>query len=145
MKKYIIILILVIASCNEEDYVRESRSSPQAVCIDGVALDQITGITYSCKNYDLMSRISLVELNADAGNDCWGWTDSSTGREYAIMGVNNDDSLFLIYLDEVGINIGNKIEIIKKINFDNSIEIKINQKKLHITEQVAKHLLIKKH
>ena len=36
-------------------------------------------------------------------------------------------------------------KIIKKINFDNSIEIKINQKKLHITEQVAKHLLIKKH
>ena len=89
MKKYIIVLILVIASCNEEDYVRESRVSPQAVCIDGVALDQITGITYSCKNYNLMSRISLGELNADAGNDCWGWTDSSTGKEYAIMGVNN--------------------------------------------------------
>ena len=60
------------------------------------------------------------------------------------MGVNNDDSSFLIYLDEVGINIGNKVEIIKKINFDNSIELKINQN-LHITEQVAKHLLIKKH
>ena len=61
------------------------------------------------------------------------------------MGVNNDDSSFLIYLDEVGINIGNKVEIIKKINFDNSIELRINQKNLHITEQVAKHLLIKKH
>jgi len=71
--------------------------------------------------------------------------DSEIGCKATIMGVNNDDSLFLIYLDEVGINIGNKIEIIKKINFDNSIEIKINQKKLHITEQVAKHLLIKKH
>ena len=89
MKKYIIILLLSIASCNKEEYVRDSRTLPQAVCIDGVALDQITGITYGCKNYDLMSRISLRELNADAGNDCWGWNDSLTGKEYAIMGVNN--------------------------------------------------------
>ena len=29
-------------------------------------------------------------MDAEAGNDCWGWTDQyMTGREYAIMGVDN--------------------------------------------------------
>ena len=28
-------------------------------------------------------------MNADSGNDSWGWTDSSTGKEYALMGLDN--------------------------------------------------------
>jgi choice-of-anchor B domain-containing protein len=39
-----------------------------------------------------MGRVTLEEMDAEAGNDCWGWTDSTTGREYAIMGVNNGTS-----------------------------------------------------
>ena len=45
--------------------------------------------TYECLDYDLMGHVSLEEMDAEAGNDCWGWTDVMTGREYAIMGVNN--------------------------------------------------------
>ena len=36
-----------------------------------------------------MGHVSLKEMDAEAGNDCWGWTDLTTGREYAIMGVDN--------------------------------------------------------
>ena len=28
-------------------------------------------------------------MDAEYGNDCWGWTDDSTGKEYAIMGLTN--------------------------------------------------------
>ncbi|WP_345742793.1 choice-of-anchor B family protein [Aquimarina aggregata] len=45
--------------------------------------------SYPCKDYDLMSRISLATMSAGAGNDSWGWTDPSNGKEYAIIGLNN--------------------------------------------------------
>ncbi|WP_367183348.1 choice-of-anchor B family protein [uncultured Aquimarina sp.] len=45
--------------------------------------------SYPCKDYDLMSRISLSQMNAGAGNDSWGWTDPQTSKEYAIIGLNN--------------------------------------------------------
>ena len=36
-----------------------------------------------------MGHISLEEMDAEAGNDCWGWTDPVSGKEYALMGLNN--------------------------------------------------------
>ncbi|MCW8980472.1 choice-of-anchor B family protein [Altibacter sp.] len=44
---------------------------------------------FPCDGYDLQSTISLAELNASAGNDSWGWTDPDTGKEYALVGLNN--------------------------------------------------------
>ena len=94
MKNYILILCLVlVSSCQYEDY-DDSKviDSPLATCIDGFAKIPGTDYEYSCLNYDLMGRVTLEEMDAEAGNDCWGWTDSTTGREYAIMGVNNGTS-----------------------------------------------------
>ena len=36
----------------------------------------------------LKSQINLATFGASSGNDCWGYT-SPSGREYAIMGLNN--------------------------------------------------------
>ncbi|WP_367182292.1 choice-of-anchor B family protein [uncultured Aquimarina sp.] len=45
--------------------------------------------SYPCKDYDLMSTITLSQMNASSGNDSWGWTDTQTSKEYAIIGLNN--------------------------------------------------------
>ena len=42
--------------------------------------------TYPCSNVDLMSFLALADIGGGEANDIWGWTDSSTGKEYAIMG-----------------------------------------------------------
>ena len=47
---------------------------------------------YPCNNYDLIGHIDLNTLGANSGNDCWGWTDPSTGKEYALMGLNTGTS-----------------------------------------------------
>ncbi|NER13164.1 choice-of-anchor B family protein [Leptobacterium flavescens] len=44
---------------------------------------------YPCNGYDLVAHINLQSLGAGRGNDIWGWTDSSDGKEYALMGVDN--------------------------------------------------------
>ena len=48
--------------------------------------------TYPCSNVDLMSFLALADIGGGSGNDIWGWTDSSTGKEYAIMGRTNGTS-----------------------------------------------------
>ena len=47
---------------------------------------------YPCNNYDLIGHIDLNTLGANSGNDCWGWTDPATGKEYALMGLNTGTS-----------------------------------------------------
>ena len=48
--------------------------------------------TYPCSNVDLMSFLALADIGGGDANDIWGWTDSSTGKEYAIMGRTNGTS-----------------------------------------------------
>ena len=57
--------------------------SGQTPCTNGTAGE------YPCNGYDLQSFISLDEMDAFEGNDSWGWTDPQTGKEYAIMGLDN--------------------------------------------------------
>ena len=47
---------------------------------------------YPCNNYDLVGHIDLTTLGGNSGNDCWGWTDPSSGKEYALMGLNTGTS-----------------------------------------------------
>jgi choice-of-anchor B domain-containing protein len=44
---------------------------------------------YPCQGIDLIYHLDLDSMDASSGNDCWGWTDTSTGKEYAIIGLNN--------------------------------------------------------
>ncbi len=60
-----------------------------------------------------------------------------------VMGVTLDEKKFLDYLTKLNISIGTKIIIEEKIDFDNSLNIKINNSFHHISSNVAKHLLIK--
>ena len=60
-----------------------------------------------------------------------------------VMGVTLDDKAFLDYLTKLNISIGTYIEIIEKISFDKSISIKIKNIIRHISNDVAKHLLVK--
>jgi len=60
-----------------------------------------------------------------------------------VMGVTLDEKKFLDYLTKLNIRIGTKIIIEEKIDFDNSLNIKINDSFHHVSSNVAKHLLIK--
>jgi choice-of-anchor B domain-containing protein len=50
---------------------------------------------FACSNVDLAANVTLTQLGATAGqegNDIWGWTDPTTGREYALVGIGNGTS-----------------------------------------------------
>jgi len=59
----------------------------QTPCISGFAGE------YPCNGYDLMSNIPVDVLantnGTPEGSDLWGWTDSTTGKEYALAAMTN--------------------------------------------------------
>ncbi|GGD49279.1 choice-of-anchor B family protein [Muriicola marianensis] len=63
---------------------------------------------FPCEGYDLLGRLDLSALGATAGNDIWGWTDTATSREFALVGLNNGtafveitDTENLVYLGKL--------------------------------------------
>ena len=89
-KLLFIFCLSLFFSCEYEDFDdNKDIETPLATCVDGFATIPGTDHTYECLDYDLMGHVSLEEMDAEAGNDCWGWIDEMTGKEYAIMGVNN--------------------------------------------------------
>ena len=60
------------------------------------------------------------------------------------VGVNDSSSEFLQFLDKKGITLGKKIIVLEKEEFDNSLSILIDEKKLSISNKIANNLYIKK-
>ena len=101
MKKgFWFLTFIVIFGCSSEDNMEvevdnqiekpgeetppiENITTAIVPCENGMA-----GI-YPCNGYDLVAHISTSEMSADEGNDIWGWTDDESGKEYALMGLNN--------------------------------------------------------
>eukprot|EP00586_Coscinodiscus_wailesii_P022503 CAMPEP_0172518576 /NCGR_PEP_ID=MMETSP1066-20121228/290898_1 /TAXON_ID=671091 /ORGANISM="Coscinodiscus wailesii, Strain CCMP2513" /LENGTH=661 /DNA_ID=CAMNT_0013300995 /DNA_START=94 /DNA_END=2079 /DNA_ORIENTATION=+ len=79
----------LINDWEEADASLRMVSSAAVTCSNGFAGQ------YPCSGVDLLSLLPLSKLNeasgaaGDEGNDCWGWTDPGTGREFAIMGVES--------------------------------------------------------
>lgn len=71
-------------------------------------------------------------------------SNAKDGQTYIITGVRDSSSLFLQFLDKSNITLGNKITVIDKEAFDNSITIKINGELKTLSNQISKNLFIKK-
>ncbi len=44
------------------------------------------------RNVEFLSNLPLAAIGGGRGNDIWGWTDPTTGAEYALMGRTNGTS-----------------------------------------------------
>jgi len=52
-----------------------------AACVAGTAAG------HACHRIDFVARLELNQLGYNELNDVWGWTDTTTGREYALVGA----------------------------------------------------------
>ncbi|HEU5471965.1 MAG TPA: choice-of-anchor B family protein [Actinophytocola sp.] len=76
------------AAAMERDHEPAWRQDP----VTGLALVPCTnGMAgqFPCRNVDLLAHLPLTSIGGGRGNSMWGWTDSSTGREYIIFGRSN--------------------------------------------------------
>ncbi|PQJ68858.1 choice-of-anchor B family protein [Polaribacter butkevichii] len=84
---FFLVLISLIYSCTKKDvFDRENQViiNPIAKCENGLAGE------YPCNDYDLLTHFSLEDIG---GTDttistCWGWSDTETKKEFALVGTN---------------------------------------------------------
>ncbi|MBT4064233.1 MAG: choice-of-anchor B family protein [Candidatus Marinimicrobia bacterium] len=72
-------------------------SDNKSVSIKGVIVPCENGKAgdYDCNSLDLMAYLTPSELSGGVRtelNDIWGWTDSTSGKEYALVGLFNGTS-----------------------------------------------------
>lgn len=106
----LIIAITVLSACSKEDEgpvdgqgnIQQPEETSFTPCENGLAGE------YPCKGYDLLGHMAVADFNAQEANDIWGWTDASTGKEYALMGLDNGtafiditDTESLVYLGKL--------------------------------------------
>ncbi len=61
-----------------------------------------------------------------------------------ISGVKNDTPSFLKHLDKMELTIGKTVKVTERNDFDQSVELVLNNKKVHISKEVAQNLLVEK-
>jgi len=60
-----------------------------------------------------------------------------------IMGVSEHSPAFLQHLEKLGMTLGKAVKVIAITEFDGSVELLVEEKKISITREVAKHILIR--
>lgn len=76
----------------------------QTPCVNGMAGG------YPCNQITLLSHLSVAQLHGTNANDIWGWTDSTTGKEYALIGLTDGVTFVDISSPTSPIVIGKLIE-----------------------------------
>jgi len=71
-------------------------------------------------------------------------SELNIGAHGICVGVKDTSAAFLKFLDKNQIALGNTIKVLEKEDFDNSLFIKIDSRKIHVSNQIATNLFIKK-
>jgi choice-of-anchor B domain-containing protein len=71
------------------------EATAAAACADGKAGE------FACKNVDLKGFLRHQDMGSRTrvGNDVWGWTDPSSGREFAILGQSDGTAFAEVHKD----------------------------------------------
>ena len=70
------------------------------VCTSGSAGD------FPCSGISLSKRVSLETMGGVTGNDIWGWLDTRSGNEYALMGMTNGTAFVDVSIPESPVFLG---------------------------------------
>jgi len=68
--------------------------------------------------------------------------EQEIGRSCMMIGVKEDSSSFLQYVDKVGLSINKKIKVLSKQPYDELIEIEVNGKRFSVSPKFAENILI---
>jgi len=96
---------------------------------------------FPCDDFDLMSHIPISILATTAGNpegsDIWGWTDPTTGNEYALVGTTNSTA-FVDVTDPVNPIFLGRMETSAGTNFWRDIKV-YNNYAFIVADNVGSH------
>lgn len=65
------------------------------------------------------------------------------GTNCTMLGVKNDSTTFLQYVEKTGLQIGQSLTVMSKQKFDNLIEIEVNGFKTYVSEKFAENIYVR--
>jgi len=68
--------------------------------------------------------------------------EMSQGRQGIIIGVSEHSTPFLKHVERLGLTIGVSLEIREIADYDGSVELLVDTKKINVSREVAQHILI---
>lgn len=71
-------------------------------------------------------------------------TSLNSGESGVISAVKHDGKDLLDYLDRHNLVLGNQLEVIEKLEFDGSMEVKVSGQNQYVSEKIAGNILIAK-
>jgi hypothetical protein len=105
---FILVPVMALVGCVEDGSIAPTEIQPPpptppfstgpAICTAGTAgtVDTVdtagtvgTAGEFLCSGISLNKRVSLETMGGGEGNDIWGWLDTQSGKEYALMGMTN--------------------------------------------------------
>jgi choice-of-anchor B domain-containing protein len=91
---------------------------------------------FPCSNVDLRAFVPLADLGGGEGNDVWGWTDTSNGREYALMGLSTGTAFIDVTDPDTPVYLGN---LPSRTLVSSWRDIKVYQNHAFIVSEAAAH------
>jgi DtxR family Mn-dependent transcriptional regulator len=68
--------------------------------------------------------------------------EAKEGSTVRILRVSDSNSEMLQYVSSIGISLNKKIRIKQKMNFDNSMLVKINNKEINISSTIIENIFV---
>ncbi|MCB9345877.1 MAG: metal-dependent transcriptional regulator, partial [Lewinellaceae bacterium] len=68
----------------------------------------------------------------------------SVGDKGKITNVADDSSVFLQYLNQIGLELNSEIEVLQQFPYDHSVKVRLNNQELLLSEKVSQNLFVKK-
>ncbi|MEZ4894311.1 MAG: metal-dependent transcriptional regulator [Saprospiraceae bacterium] len=66
------------------------------------------------------------------------------GDKGKITNVADDSSVFLQYLNQIGLELNSEIEVLQQFPYDHSVKVRLNNQELLLSEKVSQNLFVKK-
>jgi DtxR family Mn-dependent transcriptional regulator len=76
--------------------------------------------------------------------NCCCMSEIKPNSNAKISGVKNHTPAFLKHLEKMKLTIGKTVKIMERNDFDQSVDLVLNDKKIHISREVAQNLLVEK-
>ena len=111
----LVVAALTLAACSSSTPMVEppqdkpgEATAPPTMADDGTQCEEGNADGYGCSNIDLLAHMPIDTFSSEAsrGNDIWGWTDPTNGKEYALVGLDNGTAFVDISNPTNPVNLG---------------------------------------
>lgn len=68
--------------------------------------------------------------------------DLDLGQKSQLMGVKDNTSSFLQYVNKLGLRIGEQIELVSREEYDDLLHIRVNQQEYTVSKKFAEHIFV---